>query len=148
MMSDFCPSIAPTIPINRTTMNKKSGAPNFSETIAITFLLYLMIAYCSRRLPPLALGIYVVASVVAFVTYFLDKRAAKHGDWRIRESTLHWIALFGGWPGAVAAQRFVRHKTGKPSFQRVFMVCVIVNIFCFILYSSTTVSNFASGLMH
>jgi uncharacterized membrane protein YsdA (DUF1294 family) len=46
----------------------------------------------------------------------------------VRESTLHWLALVGGWPGAMLAQRAFRHKTHKKSFRRVFRVTVIVNV--------------------
>ena len=42
--------------------------------------------------------IYAAASVVAFVAYGLDKRAAVRGRWRIPEATLHAMELFGGFP--------------------------------------------------
>jgi uncharacterized membrane protein YsdA (DUF1294 family) len=33
----------------------------------------------------------------------------------------------GGWPGACLAQKFVRHKSRKPSFQIVFRISVALN---------------------
>lgn len=68
--------------------------------------------------------------------YWFDKHAAIQRTARIRESTLHLLALLGGWPGAYAAQKVLRHKTVKQPFQAIFLVCVVVNIAGLILYSS------------
>ena len=73
------------------------------------------------------LGIYLVASAVTVVAYTFDKLAAMEGRWRIQESTLHFLALIGGWPGALAAQRLLRHKTKKRSFQFIFWITVVLN---------------------
>ena len=70
---------------------------------------------------------YLGASFVAFVTYAIDKSAAKNNRYRIPENTLHLMALLGGWPGALAAQRLLRHKTSKPAFQGAFWTTVLVN---------------------
>ena len=71
----------------------------------------------NRRLPLAVLVIYLVASLVTFFTYAVDKSAAGRDPWRTRESTLHGFALLGGWPGALASQRLLRHKSAKASFQ-------------------------------
>jgi uncharacterized membrane protein YsdA (DUF1294 family) len=71
---------------------------------------------------------YCVASMVTFVTYFLDKSAAQAGRWRVSEKTLHLLALIGGWPGAWAAQKMFRHKTKKQEFQLVFWFTVALNV--------------------
>lgn len=58
--------------------------------------------------------LYLIAiNGVAFVLYGLDKYLAIKGFWRFRDSTLIAIAIFGGTLGAVAGQRFFRHKTKK-----------------------------------
>ena len=62
-------------------------------------------------------SLYVVASVLAFVLYGVDKRAAVAGSRRIPEATLHLVAVLGGWPGAVVAQTVFRHKTQKSELQ-------------------------------
>jgi uncharacterized membrane protein YsdA (DUF1294 family) len=73
------------------------------------------------------LALYLAASAASIVVYAVDKSAAQHGRWRARESTLHLLALIGGWPGALVAQRLFRHKSRKPSFQAVFLLTVVVN---------------------
>lgn len=67
----------------------------------------------------------LVMSAIAFVVYGADKSAARRGARRTPESTLHLLALLGGWPGAYIAQRAFRHKTRKQSFQRVFVLTVV-----------------------
>tara|TARA_B100000614_G_scaffold219978_1_gene206367 strand:- start:719 stop:1351 length:633 start_codon:yes stop_codon:yes gene_type:complete len=73
-------------------------------------------------------GFYALASVVAFLFYGLDKRAAMRGGWRTSEARLHLFELLGGWPGALLAQRVFRHKTRKAEFQVVFYMAVIANV--------------------
>jgi uncharacterized membrane protein YsdA (DUF1294 family) len=73
------------------------------------------------------LVLYLAASAASIVVYAVDKSAARHGRWRASESTLHLLAVIGGWPGALVAQRLFRHKSRKPSFQAVFLLTVVVN---------------------
>lgn len=62
----------------------------------------------------------VLASLVTFALYARDKRHAVRALPRTPENTLHLCALLGGWPGAFLAQRLLRHKTAKVSFQFIF----------------------------
>lgn len=73
------------------------------------------------------LGIYLIMSAFAFAMYRADKRRAGGGAWRVSEATLHTIELFGGWPGALAAQRVFRHKWRKPSYMAVFWLIVALH---------------------
>lgn len=73
------------------------------------------------------IGFYLVLSVITFVLYAVDKKAAMQGKWRISERTLHLFALIGGWPGALLAQKLLRHKSKKRSFQLVFWGTVVLN---------------------
>ena len=91
------------------------------------FLVFVAGAVFAGKLPIAVLGLYCTASVVAFVAYALDKSAARNDRWRTQESTLHLFALVGGWPGALAAQRLLRHKSRKRSFQIVFWGTVVIN---------------------
>lgn len=73
-------------------------------------------------------GFYALVSVIAFLLYGLDKRAATRGGWRTSEARLHLFELLGGWPGALLAQRVFRHKTRKAEFQVVFYLAVATNL--------------------
>ena len=99
--------------------------------VAVILLVVGIFVFTSKG-PPLILGIYLVASLITFVVYAMDKLAAKNGRWRTPESTLHLLALVGGWPGGLAAQKLFRHKSSKPSFQAVFWVTVVVNCGMFV----------------
>ena len=81
----------------------------------------------AAKLPLPVLAVYLVASIVSFIAYAADKSAARTGAWRIRERTLHLLALAGGWPGALIAQQRLRHKSKKESFRAVFWVTVWMN---------------------
>jgi len=55
-------------------------------------------------------------SVVTFFLFAADKRRAVRGKWRIRESALLLVSLFGGAAGGLLAMGFFRHKIRKPAF--------------------------------
>ncbi|MCC6302055.1 MAG: cold shock and DUF1294 domain-containing protein [Gammaproteobacteria bacterium] len=119
----------------------RSGGSVFIGSVLLIFLVYLLFAVFTGRVRLFVLGIYAVASIVAFLAYCIDKDAAGQGEWRIQESTLHMFALFYGWPGAFLAQRIVRHKTKKEEFQRVFIATVLINVVGFCVYSSPFASK-------
>ncbi|MBK1712991.1 cold shock and DUF1294 domain-containing protein [Rubrivivax gelatinosus] len=98
-------------------------------------LLYLGLAVL-WRLPPWVGGVYLAASLVTFSAYALDKSAAERGAWRTPESTLHTLALFGGWPGALLAQQVLRHKSSKQAFRRVFWATVVLNVIALLALGS------------
>ena len=95
--------------------------------IAILFL-GVICGLVARAILPLGiLVLYAGASLAAAVSYAADKTAARSGRWRTAERTLHVLALIGGWPGALIAQRVFRHKSRKPSFQIAFLSTVALN---------------------
>lgn len=104
-----------------------SGRSNAPLILAAAFLAFVAGAVLAGKLPLAVLWLYCGASAVAFIAYALDKSAAKNNRWRTQESTLHLFALFGGWPGALAAQRLLRHKSKKLSFQLIFWATVFLN---------------------
>ncbi|MET0518821.1 MAG: cold shock and DUF1294 domain-containing protein [Burkholderiaceae bacterium] len=95
-------------------------------------------------LPPAVWGAYMAMSLASFVVYAGDKRAARRGQWRVSERTLHLLALACGWPGALLAQRLLAHKSGKPGFQRLFWLTVAANVLGFVLLATPL----AGGLLH
>lgn len=112
----------------------------FVGSLLVLFSLYLSFCLFTGRVHAAVLGVYLVASLVASLAYWIDKRAAENGTWRIAESTLHLLALLCGWPGALLAQRALRHKTSKASFQRAFVATVLLNTAGFIVFSSPHLS--------
>lgn len=88
------------------------------------------------------LGAYLGLSLITFGLYALDKAAARQGAWRTPEKTLHLLALTGGWPGALLAQQFLRHKSVKPSFRWVFWLTVLANVAAFSLLCSPWAHSF------
>jgi len=95
--------------------------------IPVFLLMYLAVSVLWK--PPLWIAaIYSAASVVTFVAYAMDKSAATQGAWRTPESTLHFLALACGWPGALLAQQFLRHKSAKAEFRATFWGTVILNV--------------------
>lgn len=95
--------------------------------LAAAFLFFVGAAAFAGKLPALVPGLYLVASAVAFAAYARDKSAARNNQWRTRERTLQFLSLIGGWPGALAAQKLLRHKSAKPTFQVVFWIIVVLN---------------------
>jgi len=77
-------------------------------------------------------GGYIVLSAISFGQYAVDKRAARQNRWRIPESTLQVTSLLGGWPGSIAAQQVLRHKTLKRSFLTTFWATVVLNVVVFV----------------
>ena len=64
-------------------------------------------------------------SGVTFLFYGYDKMQARNLEWRVQESTLHALAMAGGWPGALVGMHYFQHKTRKMRFQSVFWSIVM-----------------------
>jgi uncharacterized membrane protein YsdA (DUF1294 family) len=87
-----------------------------------------------------AAALYAVASAACFIAYALDKSAARQGRRRTPERTLLLLGLAGGWPGGLAAQQLLRHKSSKASFLVKFWLTVIVNLALFIALQAGWIS--------
>jgi uncharacterized membrane protein YsdA (DUF1294 family) len=74
------------------------------------------------------LGVVAVTSLASFAAYGFDKRRATTGGRRVPERTLLVLALLGGWPGAILAQRQFRHKTKKSTFLIAFWVMIVLHV--------------------
>jgi uncharacterized membrane protein YsdA (DUF1294 family)/cold shock CspA family protein len=93
-----------------------------------SFLLIVAAIVALGLLPQPVLWLYLGMSLLTFAFYAMDKAAAQKGGQRTPESTLHTLALVGGWPGALYAQQLLRHKSSKESFRVVFWFTLVLNI--------------------
>jgi uncharacterized membrane protein YsdA (DUF1294 family) len=92
---------------------------------AVSFLALVCALAARGTVPPPVAAVYLIASLAAAVAYGVDKRSAQSGAWRTPERTLHVLALLGGSPGALAAQRMFHHKSQKSTFRVVFWSTVV-----------------------
>jgi uncharacterized membrane protein YsdA (DUF1294 family) len=82
-----------------------------------------------QQTDPLHVVLYLICiNALTFLIYRYDKRAAIERRWRVSESTLHTLMFIGGTVGAFAAQRILRHKNRKQSFQVTFWLLVMVQV--------------------
>ena len=68
--------------------------------------------------------VYVIVNVIVFAVYAIDKRKAVKQKWRIPESTLIILAVFGA-IGATLAMLAAHHKTNKLKFKLVYLFFVL-----------------------
>lgn len=66
-------------------------------------------------------------NAATFVAFGIDKRRARLGVRRLRERTLHLLALAGGSAGAFVAMRCLRHKNRKPAFRNVLVAILVLH---------------------
>ncbi|MEJ2620076.1 MAG: cold shock and DUF1294 domain-containing protein [Candidatus Thiodiazotropha sp.] len=109
------------------TSKRKDSMSVVSNLLALVFLFLVAGAVYLSFIPVMVILIYVVLSSITFSAYVLDKVAAKRGGWRTRENALHLLSVAGGWPGALMAQSYLRHKTKKQPFRLIFWMTVVLN---------------------
>ncbi|MCC5609079.1 cold shock and DUF1294 domain-containing protein [Nostoc sp. CHAB 5834] len=119
--------------ISPSVIEKATFKPAKSSLIFEVLLLSLLpalgaIHFALTTFNPIPLILYPVMSFITFAQYADDKSRAKQGRWRISEKRLHLCEFMGGWLGAFIAQRSLRHKSSKVSYQVVFWVIVAIHI--------------------
>ncbi len=57
-----------------------------------------------------------LVNLLAVFAVLWDKRKARRGEWRIRESTLLFLAAIGGSLGMYLSMRLIHHKTRHLKF--------------------------------
>jgi uncharacterized membrane protein YsdA (DUF1294 family)/cold shock CspA family protein len=105
------------------------------QPFAPLLLLLLMLGWAglvlwgvwAQRLPWVAPPAIAGLNLLTFFIYWTDKYAAQQGRWRTQESTLHLLALAGGWPGAWFAQQMLRHKSRKQEFRAAYWGTVLLH---------------------
>jgi uncharacterized membrane protein YsdA (DUF1294 family)/cold shock CspA family protein len=132
--------VASPLPTRRSRPRLSSKSSAQWKTATIFILLPFLVLYAAVAVlwkPPAWIALlYLAASAVTFLAYAIDKSAARSGQWRTKESTLHVLALAGGWPGALLAQQLLRHKSAKAEFRLVFWGTVLANVGAFVFLSS------------
>jgi len=118
-----------------------------SNIFAGLFLGFVAFCCLFDRVPSWAFVLYLAMSLLTCVFYYCDKSAAQKGAWRTPESTLHLLALFGGWPGALLAQQAFRHKSKKTSFRAVFRVTVALNSCVFVVITTPSAAKALKSLI-
>jgi len=111
--------------------------------VSILFLATVALLAIAGLGPTWLFAVYCAASALTFFTYGADKSAARDGRRRVAESSLHLMALAGGWPGALVAQPVFHHKTKKQPFQGIFWGTVVGN--CVLLTVFLAASAVAPG---
>lgn len=102
--------------------------PHFLEALVYVLLIIVFFELLAIIAWPLALSSAMI-SVMTYVLYLIDKRAALRGGFRIPETSLLVAAMLGGWPGALLARPLLRHKTRKTRFISLFWASIVVYFF-------------------
>lgn len=108
---------------------------SFQIIAAVFFILLVAVVALAGHIPLWILAFYAGASLITFLVYAIDKSASRKRVRRTPETTLHVLALLGGWPGALLAQETFRHKTRKQPFRLVhwFMILLNCGLFAWLL---------------
>jgi uncharacterized membrane protein YsdA (DUF1294 family)/cold shock CspA family protein len=112
----------------RASRGADAGRPALSGWWVLAYGVLLLALVAMGRLPGAVLVALLALNALTFAVYAIDKRAAQAGRWRTAENSLHGLALAGGWPGAWCAQRWLRHKSSKPSFQAAYRASVLLHV--------------------
>jgi uncharacterized membrane protein YsdA (DUF1294 family)/cold shock CspA family protein len=95
--------------------------------LAVFFLLFVANSVREGKLPVAVLGLYIMASSLAFVFYKRDRAMAETHQRKLPENTLHLWSLIGGWPGAALAQKLAHPRSRRRSFQIVYWITIVLN---------------------
>ena len=70
----------------------------------------------------------IITNIVTFLVYGLDKWKAKKSKWRIRETALLGLAVFGGSIGAWLGMKVWHHKTMHKKFRYGIPAIIIIQL--------------------
>lgn len=141
----YCATAA-TFTCEKFTKKQAGNFSHFSIILSMLFLAAISLAWMLGYLPINLLYAYWGLSTLTFLVYANDKRKAQKGAWRTKESSLHLLALLGGWPGAAFAQQFLRHKSQKRAFRSAFWLSIILNISLFTWLNSPRAAKYLAFL--
>lgn len=72
----------------------------------------------------------LLINALGFALMLIDKRKAMKNRWRIRESTLLWVAALGGSVGSLLGMYTFRHKTLHLKFTLGIPLLLALQILC------------------
>ena len=106
-------------------VGRKQSSPFLIFGVVSVVLMALITAYFSQTMNVL-LAYFIAINLTTFILYGYDKVIAGSGRLRIPEWVLHSLAIAGGSPAALVAQKMFRHKTLKGPFQLIYWVIVVL----------------------
>lgn len=83
---------------------------------AVALMVLVFATAVFDRAPFWLVAPYAIMGGASWLAYWMDKRAAIAGRWRISEAGLHGLDAAFGIIGGLLAQQVFRHKTAKPGF--------------------------------
>lgn len=98
------------------------------QIASVAYIVFLALLVLMGRLSGLVLLLISVMNAASYWFYAQDKEAAKNGQRRVPENTLHLLSFLGGWPAAWLAQQKLRHKTQKQPFRKIYFCTILFNI--------------------
>lgn len=101
---------------------------NPMQIASVAYIVFLALLVLLGRLSGLVLLLISVMNAASYWFYAQDKEAAKNGQRRVPENTLHLLSFLGGWPAAWLAQQKLRHKTQKQPFRKIYFCTILFNI--------------------
>ena len=105
-------------------LSQPRGPSKLAPAFTLLFCAVLAGATWLNQVPEAIAVACLLMSLFTFGLYAWDKSSARSGRWRTSEAALLFAGLLGGWPGAVAAQHWLRHKSVKTSFRQRFWATV------------------------
>lgn len=115
-------------------LDKYTAPMSKAQIFSVVFLAIVTICVALFQSSYWILIGYISLSIVTFAVYAHDKSAAQKQVWRTKEANLHLLGLLGGWPGALWAQKILRHKSQKQPFKTLLWLTIMINIGGFILF--------------
>lgn len=79
----------------------------------------------------LLVSFYVVMSFVSLLINLYDKQASKSdffSRWRVREKTLIYISICGGFVGSLVSMYWLRHKTKHENFVLIYWLSLFFHV--------------------
>ncbi|MDT8868033.1 DUF1294 domain-containing protein [Vibrio fluvialis] len=108
----------------------------WSSLTAMWFFAALVGCVLYWNYPPVVGYYYLLASILVWVIYALDKRAEKRSKPRTGASAVLFLSLLGGWPGALLGQYHLNLSHRSLLFQ-LFMLCIVLGHIVWLIWTLT-----------